>query len=261
MNEVSNALFSINTTAASKLTSDFNIQLTNVKLFGRYNFVTAPVLSSLTGVQFRKTNDLISVVQSSNDTIANSPMVTSLHKIVHIYQPNSTTANNVDQNNTQCNQLVGLKKYAISNNGSRHPYNYDIDITPSLSELPATSSKYGRVSGNAEQAFFFINALNGQYPPVHSLVNAENQAKSILDNLENVNSSSLNVDGVAVDYSYGFQWFSVPMTNNLLQINVESSLLTNDSIVPVSDRDQTATQNAFIEYDASLMYQGMQVQQ
>ncbi len=51
------------------------------------------------------------------------------------------------------------------------------------------------------------------------------------------------------------------MTNNLLQINVESSVLTNDAIVPTAERDQTQTQNAFIEYDASLTYQGMRVSQ
>jgi len=261
LNEVSNALFSIDPAAANKLTSDFNIELTNVKLFGRYNFVTQPVLSALTGVQFRKINDLISVVQSANDTIANTPMVNSLHKIVHIYQPNDTTANNVDQNNTQCNQLVGLKKYSVSNNGSRHPYNYDIDITPSLSELPTTAGKQGRVSGNAEQMYFFISALNSQYPPVHSLVNAENQAKAFEDATDNKNNSTLNVNGIAVDYSYGFRGFSVPMVNNLLQINPESSVLTNDGIVPTSVRNQTQTQNGFIEYDASLTYQGMMVSQ
>ena len=261
LNEVSNALFSIDPSAASKLTSDFNIELTNVKLFGRYNFVTQPVLSSLSGVQFRKINDLISVVQSANDTIANSPMVNSLHKIVHIYQPNSTTANNVDANNTQTNQIVGLKKYAISNNGSRHPYNYDIDITPSTSDLPSSAGEQGRVSGNAEQIYFFLNALNGQYPPVHSLVNASNQAKAHEDLLDNENNETLNVNGVAVDYSYGFKGFSVPMTNNLLQINVESSVLTNDPIVVPASRDQTQTQNAFIEYDSMLTYQGMNVSQ
>ena len=261
LNEVSNALFSINPGAADKLTSDFNIELTNVKLFGRYNFVTQPVLSALNSVQFRKINDLISVVQSANDTIANSPMVNSLHKIVHIYQPNSTTANNVDENNTQCNQLVGLKNYSISNNGSRHPYNYDINITPPMSDLPATAGKQGRVTGNAEQIYFFISALNSQYPPVHSLVNAENQAGAYLDDFDSLNNTTLNVNGIAVDYSYGFRGFSVPMVNNLLQINPESSVLTNDGIVVAGTRDQTQTQNAFIEYDASLSYQGMQVTQ
>jgi len=263
LNEVSNALFNINPGAAAgnKLTSDFNIELTEVKLFGRYNFVTNPVLQSLNMVQFRKINDLISVVQSANDTIANSPMVNSLHKIVHIYQPNDTTANNVDANNTQTNQLVGLKKYSISNNGSRHPYNYDIDITPSMSELTTTDGNDGRVTGNAEQIYFFISALNSQYPPVHSLVNAENQAEAHLDLVNTRNDTTLNVNGIAVDYSYGFRGFSVPMVNNLLQINPESSVLTNDGIVVAAVRNQTQTQNAFIEYDASLQYQGMQVMQ
>ena len=200
-------------------------------------------------------------MQSAKDTIANSPMVNSLHKIVHVYQPNSTTANNVDQNNTQTNQIVGLKKYAISNNGSRHPYNYDINISPSMSELDANNGNQGRVTGNAEQIYFFISGLNNQYPPVHSLVNAKNQAQAHEDLENNKNNETLNVNGICVDYSYGFRGFSVPMTNNLLQINVESSVLTNDAIVPTDERDQTQTQNAFIEYDAKLTYQGMSVSQ
>ena len=260
LSEVSNAMFSIDPSTAA-LNSDFNIELTNVKLFGRYNFVTQPVLASLSGVQFRKITDVISVVQSSNDTLAVSPMVNSLHKIVNIYQPNSTTSNNVDKNNTQTNQIVGLKKYAISNNGSRHPYNYDIEISPSMSELIFDDGDQGRVTGNAEQIYFFINALNGQYPPVHSLVNASNQALAQDDLVNNKNNETLNVNGIAIDYSYGFRGFSVPMTNNLLQFNVESSVLTNDLIVADASRDQTQTQNSFIEYDSMLTYAGMQVSQ
>jgi len=260
LSEVSNSMFSIDP-STSALNSDFNIELTNVKLFGRYNFVTQPVLAALNGVQFRKITDVISVVQSSNDTLAVSPMVKSLHKIVNIYQPNSTTSNNVDKNNTQTNQIVGLKKYAISNNGSRHPYNYDIEISPSMSELIFDDGDQGRVTGNAEQIYFFINGLNGQYPPVHSLVNASNQALAQDDLINNKNNDTLNVNGIAIDYSYGFSGFSVPMTNNLLQFNVESSVLTNDSIVAAASRDQTQTQNSFIEYDSMLSYAGMQVSQ
>ena len=259
LNEVANSLFNI--TSGGGLTSDYNIKLTNVKLFGRYDFVTNPVLQSLTGVEFRKINNLISVVQSSNDTIANSPMVSSLHKIVHIYQPNSSTANNVNANNTSTNQIVGLKKYAVSNNGSRHPYNYDIDISPTMSNLPVDAGVDGRIAGNAEQSYFFISALNGQYPPVHSLVNAQNQADAHVDCVNGTNTNTLNVNGIAVDYSYGFRGFSVPMVNNLLQMNIESSVLTNDGVVCASDRNQTQTQNAFAEYDAQLSYQGMQVNQ
>ena len=263
LSEIANALFNISSAAGAGnlLTADYNIKLTEVKLFGRYNFVTQPLLASLNRVEFRKINDLISVVQSSNDTIANQPMVSSMHKMIHIYQPNSTTANNVNANNSQTDALVGLKSYAISNNGSRHPYNYDIVNTPSISGLNAADGNHGRVAGNAEQCYFFINALNSQYPPIHSLVNAENQAKSRADLLaaNAPTNTTLNVNGIGVDYSYGFRGFSVPMTNNLLQINVESSVLTTDAIVPSAIRNQTQTQNAFVEYDSTLSYMGMQV--
>jgi hypothetical protein len=261
LNEIPNAIFNIDPGAVSVANNNYNIVLKNVKMFGRYNFVSQQLLAQLSGVQFRKINDLISVVQSSNDTLANQPMVRSMHKMVHIYQPNTSTSNNINANNTSTNQIVGLKKYIVSNNGSRHPYNYDIEITPSISQLPATAGNSGRVAGNAEQIYLLIGALNSQYPPIHSLVNAENQAKAHEDSVDSDNESTLNVDAIAVDYSYGYAGFSVPMTNNLLQLNVESSLLTNDAIVPTGERDQTATQNAFIEYDASLTYQGMQIQQ
>lgn len=263
LSEIANALFNINSGAGAGnlLTADYNIKLTDVKLFGRYNFVTQPLLASLNRVEFRKINDLISVVQSSNDTIANQPMVSSMHKMIHIYQPNSTTANNVNANNSSTNALVGLKKYAISNNGSRHPYNYDIVNEPSISELDANNGRQGRVAGNAEQCYFFISALNSQYPPVHSLVNAENQAAARNDLLTTnaPTNTTLNVNGIGVDYSYGFRGFSVPMINNLLQINVESSVKTGDLIVPPLISAQTQTQNAFVEYDSTLMYAGMQV--
>jgi hypothetical protein len=167
------------------------------------------------------------------------------------------------KNNTNTNQLVGLKKYSISNNGSRHPYNYDIVNTPPLPDLNAANGNQGRVAGNAEQCYFFISALNGQYPPVHSLVNAENQAQGFSDSSVATaqNVETLNVNGIAVDYSYGFAGFSVPMTNNLLQINLESSVLTNDAIVPTNISGQTQTENQFVEYDATLQYSGMQVMQ
>ena len=261
LNEIPNAIFNIDPGAGSIANNNYNIVLKRCKLFGRYNFVSQQLLSQLNGVAFRKINDLISVVQSSNDTIANSPMVRSLHKMVHIFQPNTSTANNINANNTSTNQITGLKKYIVSNNGTRHPYNYDIEITPPLASLPATAGQNGRVSGNAEQIYLLIGALNLQYPPVHSLVNAENQAKAHEDTIVGDNDSTLNVNAIAVDYSYGFSGFTVPMTNNLLQLNVESSILTNDGIVPTSTRDQTATMNAFVEYDAMLQYQGMMVNQ
>ena len=79
--------------------------------------------------------------------------------------------------------------------------------------------------------------------------------------IDSKNTDSLNVNGIGVDYSYGFAGFSVPMNNNLLQINVESSVLTTDPIVPASVKNQSQTQNSFIEYDATLTYSGMRVSQ
>ncbi len=261
LNEVPNALFNVNPNAGTIANNNYNIILKDVKLFGRYNFVTQPLLSQLSGVNFRKINDLISVVQSSNDTIANQPMVRSLHKMVHIYQPNTSTSNNINANNTATNQITGLKQYIVSNNGTRHPYNYDIVNTPPIASLPATAGNQGRVAGNAEQCYLLIGALNSQYPPVHSLVNGKNQAKAHEDAVNVRNDVSLNVEAIGVDYSYGFADFTVPMTQNLLQMNVESSILTNDAIVVPSDRNQTSTQNSFVEYDAQLQYQGMMVNQ
>lgn len=261
LSEVANALFNIDPSSGTKANNNFNIQIQDAKLFGRYNFVTQPLLQQLNRVDFRKINDLVSVAQSSNDTLANQPMVRSLHKIVHIFQPNDTTNNNIDANNTATNQVVGLKQYQISNNGTRHPYNYEIEISKPIQDLNAADSPAGRVAGNAEQCYLLISALNSQYPPVHSLVNAKNQAIALEDQVDDENNNTLNVDGIAVDYSYGFRGFSVPMVNNLLQLNIESAIKTNDPIVPTTVRDQTQTHNAFIEYDSSLAYQGMAVSQ
>tara|TARA_R110002110_G_scaffold116940_3_gene288982 strand:- start:651 stop:1997 length:1347 start_codon:yes stop_codon:yes gene_type:complete len=260
LNDISNALFSV-TPGTGDITSSWNIQLQNVELFGRYNFVSQPLLDTLNRVNFRKINDMMSVVQSSNDTMSNQPMVSSVHKVIKIYQPNATTANNVAKNNTACNQLVGLKQYQLSNNGTQYPYDYPIDIEPSMSNLPVGTGNQviGGVTGSAEQAFMLINSLNGNFPPVHSLVNGKNMAQGVEDQITGNNVNTLAVDGVGCDYSYGFEGFTIPMTSTLIQTALESSLLTNEAIVPTSARDQSATQNYFVEYDSTLTYAGMSV--
>ena len=259
LSEVANALFNVGTTPGSKANNNWNISMNNVRLFGRYNYVTQPLLQQMSRVNFRKINDLMSVVQSSGDTLANQPQVMSCHKIVHIFQPNATTSNNIDANNSQTNQLVGLKQYTVSNNGTRFPYEYPIVNTPSISELPVSSGDQTRVAGNAEQCRLLISAFNSQFPPVHSLVNAENQARAFQNDKEGKIVDTLNVDAVAVDYSYGFLGYTLPMPNNLLQLNLESSVKTNDPIVVPTVSAQTATNNSFVEYDSTLQYAGMQL--
>ena len=262
LNDVSNALFSITPgDAGTVMDSNWNIQIQNLELFGRYNFVSQPLLNSLNQVNFRKINNMLSVIQSSNDTMSNQPMVSSVHKVMKIYQPNATTANNVSKNNTACNQLVGLKQYQLSNNGTQYPYDYPIDIEPSMSALPAGTGNQvkGGVVGSAEQSYMLINCLNGQFPPVHSLVNGQNMAQGVDDQFTGNNVASLAVDGIGCDYSYGFRGFTIPMNNALIQTMLESSLLTNDTVVPTGPRDQSATQNYFVEYDSTLTYSGMNV--
>ena len=262
LNDVSNALFSV-TPGTNDITTGWNISLQNVELFGRYNFVSPQLLNSLNRVDFRKINDMMSVVQSSNDTMSNQPMVNSVHKVIKIYQPNSTTANNVAKNNTACNQLVGLKEYQLSNNGTMYPYDYPIDIAPAMASLPAGTGPQviGGVTGSAEQSYMLINALGGQFPPVHSLVNGKNMAQGVLDQSTGNNVATLAVDAIGCDYSYGFEGFTIPMSSTLIQTALDSSLLTNDAIVPTSARDQSATQNYFVEYDSTLTYAGMSISQ
>jgi len=243
--------------------NNFTFTLRNVKLFGRYTYVNSEMTSGLSGVSFRKTSNLISVVQSSNDTLTNMPQVMSLHKMVYVYQPNKETSNNKDVNNTATNMLVGLKKYLLSNNGTRMPLDYSVDINPTIPELPASSGEGSRVAGNAEQTYLAISALNDQFPPTHSLVNAKNQARALQDQLENVNESCLNVDVIGMNYSFNFEGYTVAVPNDLMSINVESSVKTSDGNLPDGTgdsrniRDQAATQNLFIEYDAQLNYANM----
>ena len=151
----------------------------------------------------------------------------------------------------------------LSNNGTRLPLDYSVDINPTIPELPTTSGKNNRVSGNAEQQYLAISALNNQFPPVHSLVNAQNQAKALEDQLNNINNSNLNVDVIGMNYSFNFEGYSVAVPNDLMSINAESSVNTSDANLPDgtgSSRDirgQSATQNLFIEYDAQLNYTNM----
>ncbi len=268
MSEPINAFFNINPAqGANVIGNDFNYTLKNIKLFGRYNYMTPDVISSLSGVSYRKTDNLLSVVQSSNDTLTNMPQVSALHKMVYVFQPNKETSNNKDVNNTATNQLVGLNSYLLSLNGTRMPLDYEVKINPSIPELPTTSGQNARVCGNSEQQYLAISALNDQFPPTHSLSNAKNQAKALDNQLKNETTSTLNVDVIGMNYSFNFSGYSVAVPNDLMSINVESSVLTSQPNLPDGTtingntsrniRGQSQTQNLFIEYDAQLSYSNM----
>ena len=235
-------------------------------MFGRYNYMTPDIINQLSGVSYRKTDNLMSVAQSSNDTLTNMPQVMSLHKMIYVYQPNNETSNNKDVNNMATNSIVGLDKYLLSMNGVRSPLDYAVDIVPSIPELPTTSGNTERVAGNAEQQYLAISALNDQFPPTHSLVNPQNQAASLGDQFADENKNCRNVDVIGMNYSFNFEGYSVKVPNDLMSINVESSIdgsaaqqvnLPDGNAGARNITGQSATQNLFIEYDAQLNYSTM----
>jgi hypothetical protein len=277
LSEAINAFFNIDKTDANGadavIGNEFNYTLSNVKLFGRYNYATEDMINGLTSVSYRKTTDLPSVIQSSNDTITGQPQVNSLHKMIYLYQPNDDVSNDADVNNMACNMIVDLNKYLLSMNGVRTPLDYSIDINPRISALPTNTAVDFRVAGNAEQQYLAISALNDQFPPTHSLSNAKNQAEGLNDQLADRTRNTLNVDVIGMNYSFGFAGYNVAVPNDLMSINVESGVLTNNANLPDGTannppyaqtsrdiRGQRATQQLFYEYGATLNYASMSSQ-
>jgi hypothetical protein len=120
-----NGFFNIDpASAGTTIGNDFSYSLKNVKMFGRYSYVTDDMTNALNGVSYRKTDNIPSVVQSSNDTLTTQPQVRKLHKIVYFYQPNNEMENNKDVNNFAANMITGLKDYLLSLNGVRLPLDY-----------------------------------------------------------------------------------------------------------------------------------------
>lgn len=264
LTEPINGFFNIDPdSTGTTIGNNFNYTLKNIKLFGRYNYATPDLLNQLNGVRYRKTDNLISVVQSSNETLTNMPQVNALHKMIYVYQPNNATSNNKDVNNQATNMVVGLKQYLLSLNGTRTPLDYAVTVNPTIQDLPVDSGEDSRVKGNAEASMLSISALNDQFPPTHSLVNAKNQAEALNDQLQNTNESSLNVEVIGMNYSFNFEDYTVAVPNDLMSINVESAVKTTDVNLPDGTGDsrdvrgQSATQNLFIEYDAQLNYSTM----
>jgi hypothetical protein len=266
LSEPINAFFNLDPAdAGTTIGNQFTYTLRDVKLFGRYQYMTPDVIGKMTGVSYRKTDNLMSVIQSSNDTLTNMPQVMQLHKTVYVAQPNNETSNNADINNMATNGVVGLKNYLLSMNGVRLPLDYSVECKPTIQELPPDSGLKQRVKGNAEQSYLGISALSDQFPPTHSLVNAENQAAALGDQFLSQNLNCRNVDIIGQNYSFNFEGYTVSVPNDMMSINVESSVNnaeTNlpDGTTPATSRNivgQSATQNMFIEYQAALNYAGM----
>ena len=269
LNSTAQFLMNVDNNFGAQLGADATYRLTDVKLFGRYQFMNPNSLARLNGVEFKQITNTMNTIQSSNETLALAPQVNSLDKIVYIYQPNADTRNNRETNGVSCNQLVGLDNYRVSFNGVLLPYDFPIENKTALGDLPASSGEKDRRPGDAEQCYHFITAMNGNYPPIHSLANCVNVTRGNADlygvltqgtaKTKQTNYFGNNVDGVAVSYQYGFRGYSVPMLNDMTQLQVVSQVKTSNTIVPAAVRDQVQTQNAFVVFNTELSYANLQV--
>jgi hypothetical protein len=266
-----NFLFNVDNGAAADelLNSDAFYTLRDVKLFGRYEYVAPNVASALQSVAFKKVDNILQVIQSSNDTIAFQPQVRSLDKIFYVFQPNNNSKNNYATNSSQMNNLVGIKNYRESRNGTLFPKDFPVENNRAVPDL-VNSGDTQIQSGNAEQVYHLLVGLNGHYPPIHSLVSPINEVNANAD-LSSIfsdrgsglagttNKSCSNVEGICCSYQYGYSGYSTPMENDLVQLQAESSVKTNDSVVNAVIRDQVTTTNTLIQYNTMLQYNNLQV--
>lgn len=272
LTSTANFLFNLDNGAVvgNKLNGDAVFKLRNLRLFGRYQYVEPALANRMNGVEFKQMANQMQVVQSSNDTLAFQPQVSSLDKIVYVFQPNSTTKNNFATNNYQTNALVGQSKYRVSRNGSLFPMDFSVENKTTIPNLPTPVNKKYIQGGSAEQAYHLILGINGIYPPVHSLVGGLNETRANFDlsGENSVNPAAAdpttndfvnNVNCVATSYQYGFADFATPMMNDLIQIQLESSVKTSDSIVNEAVRDQTQTVNTLMVYNTTLNYSNLSV--
>ncbi len=256
--------------STTKLDGDAVFKLRNLRLFGRYQYVEPALANKMTGVEFKQMANQLQVVQSSNDTLAFQPQVSSLDKIVYVFQPNSTTKNNFATNQYQANALVGQKKYRVSRNGSLFPMDFAVENVTAVPNLPQPVNKSFVQGGSAEQAYHLILGINGIYPPVHSLVGGQNEVNANLDLSgedsadptaadPTTNEFCNNINCIATSYQYGFADFATPMMNDLIQIQLESSVKTSDGVVSEAVRDQTQTCNTLMVYNTTLNYANLSV--
>jgi hypothetical protein len=267
-----NFLFNIDNSsiANDKLDADAVFKMKNVRLFGRYQYVEAAMANKMNGVEFKQMSNQLQVIQSSNDTLAFQPQVASLDKIVYVFQPNTTTKNNFAANNYQANALVGQKKYRVSRNGTLFPMDFSVENKTAVPDLPTPVNKKYIQGGSAEQAYHLILGINGIYPPTHSLVGGLNETRANFDlSGENATDEAAadpttndfcnNINCISTSYQYGFADFATPMMNDLIQIQLESSVKTSDGVVNAAVRDQTQTVNTLMVYNTTLSYSNLSV--
>ena len=263
LNTNKNTLFNVQTAgkdASAVLEADSHYTLSNLKLFGRYMSVSPQLEAQYNQVNFKDMLNNLQVLNSSNDVNGFSPQVSQMDNLVIVAQPNSSTKNNFNSNSVAINEVVGQKQYRASRDGMSYPVDFPVENTVALPNLPASEKIGSRaVSGNAEATFHNCLAAQNSYPPYHSCISPTNAANSNQDTHMSSNVFNANYSPIAVNYQYGFIGYSTPFKNNLLQVQINSSIKTNDSHVDTGERDQTQTMNNLTKFNASLNYASLMV--
>ncbi len=263
LSSTKNALFNLDNANDIGLTDSASISLKNVELFGKYMMVNSAMASNYTKLDFTEVSNNLQILQSSRDVVGYSPQVQQLDNVIMVSQPNSDTRNNFASDGQATNGLVGQKKYKTAKNGLAFPYNWGFISTKTAApDVPATAQiSRGYNLGNAEPTWHNCVAIQNEYPPYHSCISAEAQYLSELDRNQTnkSNFTTRNLQPISVSYKYGFDDYSTNFQQDLLQIEVESSVKTSDPHVDTTARGQTQTFNNFFKFHASLNYADLMV--
>jgi len=266
LNTVKDALFNVNVATGGSakqvsLNADSTYNLSDLSIFGRYAFVTAPLAASMNGVSFKDSINNLQVINSSNDTNGFSPLVQSMDKLIIVAQPNSDTRNNFNSNSVAINQLIGQKQYKTSVNGMPQPLDFPVRNNTALSNLSAQTISKRAVSNDPESTYHNCLAANVSYPPYHSLFSRKNESLANFD-LQSSTGSNIynrNYTPISISYQYGFDGYSTPFNNDLLQVQLESSVKTTDKNISSTASAQAQTMNNLYTFNAMLNYQNLMI--
>ena len=259
LNSTKQFLFNVDNGNTVLLDGDNTYNLKNMKLFGRYQFVPDNVYNKATNIAFKQVSNSLQIVQSSNDTVVNSPMVSALDNVVCVAMPNNTTRNNFAKCGTQLNEIIGQKAYKVGRNGLQYPYDFKIENVESTSSKLATTSEDSVQAGSAEAVLHQCIALNGSYPPYHTCASPLNEVEANEGLYDNTNYNVNNLRTIALSYQYGFRGFSTNFQTDQIDLQIESAVKTTNAQLPQDPLDQTQTLNCLNKYNSVLDYASLQV--
>jgi len=259
LNSTKQFLFNLDNNYTELLGSASTYTLKNMKLFGRYQFVPDNVYNGAVALPFKQVSNSLQIVQSSNDTIVNTPMVSALDNVVCVAMPNNTTRNNFEKCGTQLNEIIGQRAYKVGRNGLQYPYDWEISNAESTSNKLSTTGNDNVQAGSAEAVLHQCIALNGSYPPYHTMAGPANEVEANADLYADTNENVNNLRTVAISYQYGFRGFTTNFQSDQIDLQLRSAVKTINSELPQAPLDQTQTLNCFNKYNSVLTYANLQV--